>query len=271
MEVVSWHDSETDALDAEMGNIFIYKRRRDGGTLCNLTIGGEGASGYTHSPEDLELIRAASKAKWEIPEYRRRREESRRRYIEQNQESISARAAKVSAMWTAEKKYAHGLLVAERGESYREKIRITMMDPDRRAFSVKNAATALQDPDVIARRKVTLKATMADPEFREKMSKRVKDSLATLEAKANQRAASKKMWENPVYRETMAKARSGGVSDETRKKISERSKASIAQFSPETKAWLSAFRSNMQKERHARDKRLKINSLDLGPIEDICI
>jgi hypothetical protein len=82
-------------------------------------------------------------------------------------------------------------------------------------------------------------------------------ALATPEAKANQQAAAQKMWADPEYRAKMAEIRSKPVSDETRKRQSDAMKKSIANMDPETKARLSALRSQMTKERHARNRAAK--------------
>lgn len=51
---------ESDAFDMERELIAHYKRVRDGGTLCNLTLGGEGHAGLAPSPETRAKLSAAS-------------------------------------------------------------------------------------------------------------------------------------------------------------------------------------------------------------------
>lgn len=48
--------TEDDALWLEIEEIAKYKRRCDGGSLFNLTTGGEGLSGWKHAPESKEKI-----------------------------------------------------------------------------------------------------------------------------------------------------------------------------------------------------------------------
>ena len=257
ISVVSWHDSERAAFDAEIENIAKYGLRRDGGTLCNLTLGGEGAEGMVH-PDDVKTkISDASNRQWSTSEYREKRAESQRRYIDEHQDDIASRAVKTSQSWTDDKRSVQAEGVRSRGPEYGAKIAKIMADPARRKKASETASTVLQHPDVIARRKVTLKETMADPAFRAELSARTKAALSTPEAKANQQAASQKMWADPEYREKMLAIRSKPVSDETRKKQSDAMKKSIASMDPETKARLSAFRSQMTKERHARNKAAK--------------
>ena len=49
--------SDADAQDFEM--LFIAEARAKGIQLCNLTDGGDGSSGYRHTPESLEKIKAS--------------------------------------------------------------------------------------------------------------------------------------------------------------------------------------------------------------------
>lgn len=41
--------TESEAIQSEISDIKKFGRRKDGGTLCNLTMGGEGISGYQHT------------------------------------------------------------------------------------------------------------------------------------------------------------------------------------------------------------------------------
>lgn len=232
--VISWHETEREAFAAEVLNIAMHGLRKDGGTLCNLTYGGEGASGLVHNDESIAKIQKAVVAFWGDPE----------------------KAATVKNAWTPEKRTQQSNSVKRRGAGFAEKCK-QAMTPERRAQSAYVAATTLQADDVVARRAVTLKQTMSDLEFKSELSKRTKVALARPDAKANQRAASKKVWEDPAHREKMLAIRSRQTTDETKRKLSETAKAAIANQSTETKKRLSEFRSNMAKERHARNK-LKI-------------
>ena len=60
IELIADYFTEADAFEAERTLIGIHKRRCDGGTLCNLTLGGEGSVGLPKSAETLEKLRAAS-------------------------------------------------------------------------------------------------------------------------------------------------------------------------------------------------------------------
>lgn len=53
--------SEQEALDKEAEFIKLYGRRCDGGTLCNLSLGGEGILGHKHSDETKEKMSKSAK------------------------------------------------------------------------------------------------------------------------------------------------------------------------------------------------------------------
>lgn len=247
--VVSWHETERDAFAAEVLNIALHGLLRDGGTLCNLTYGGEGATGLVHSEAAIQKIRAAVTELWNDPE----------------------KAALRKQVWTAEKRKEQSDGVKARGPDFGAKIRKSIVsDESRMLRQAEIARTALQTEEVIARRKVTLKQTMSTAEFRQELSTRTKAALAKPEAKANQKAAAKALWADPAHREKMLAARAQQVTDETRAKLSKSTKQAVANQSAETKAKLSAFRREMTKTRHARTRLEKINALDLGPLAALC-
>ena len=72
--------------------IALYKRRKDGGILCNLTLGGDGVLGIVHSKEAREKMGAPNKGKtiseWqkkrtsEFHKGRKRSEETRKKISE---------------------------------------------------------------------------------------------------------------------------------------------------------------------------------------------
>lgn len=59
VELVADFFREEHAFDMERALIAEYGRRRDGGTLCNLTLGGDGHAGLSPSAETREKLRAA--------------------------------------------------------------------------------------------------------------------------------------------------------------------------------------------------------------------
>jgi group I intron endonuclease len=60
------------AKQKEMEFIEIYKRKSDGGTLCNITLGGDGVLGIVHTDEAKEKMGAPNKGKV-ISEWHRKR------------------------------------------------------------------------------------------------------------------------------------------------------------------------------------------------------
>ena len=173
ISVVSWHDSEQGALDAEIANICAYGLRRNGGTLCNLTLGGEGTEGFIHTEEEKAKVAEASKLHWESNEYRAKRGASLRKYIGAHPEELAIRAAKSAAAWTDEGRAAHAESVRNRGPEFGAKVSASLRaNPEFLRKASEIGRTVLQDSALIARRKVTLKQTMADPEFRRQLSAR---------------------------------------------------------------------------------------------------
>lgn len=269
--VVSWHETERDAFAAEVLNIALHGLRRDGGTLCNLTYGGEGATGMIHSDDAVQKIRTASQNFWQDPNYVAKRDAAVRRYYAAHPDEVAARNEKTKLAWTAEKRKEQSDGVKARGPEFGAKIRETIVtDESRMLRQAEIARTALQSEDVIARRKATLKQTMSTAEFRQELSARTKAALAKPEAKANQKAAAKALWADPEHREKMLAARAQQVTDETRAKLSASTKQAVANQSAETKAKLSEFRREMARARHARTRLEKINALDLGTLAALC-
>lgn len=267
-EVVSWHLIEEDAFAAEIHNIALYGLRRDGGTLCNLTYGGEGAVGMIHTSEALERISKASQSHWGNPDYVSRRNAAHREYNRTHPDELAAKGERTKLAWTPDKREVQSDSVKNRGPEFGQKVSKSYT-PERRARASENASIALQTPEVIAKRKVTLKSTMSTAEFRAELSKRTKAALATPEAKANKSAAMGKLWQDPAHREKMMVRRAGGTSDEVKQKLSIAAKKAIASQSSETKKKLSDFRRVMVTARHAKNKALKIESLNLGELANL--
>lgn len=59
VEVIESFETEQEAFDRECQLISLHGRRSDGGTLCNLTSGGEGHLGLMASPETRAKLSAA--------------------------------------------------------------------------------------------------------------------------------------------------------------------------------------------------------------------
>lgn len=59
VEILESFDTESEAFEREKKLIGLHGRRADGGSLCNLTLGGDGASGVNVTQETREKLRAA--------------------------------------------------------------------------------------------------------------------------------------------------------------------------------------------------------------------
>jgi hypothetical protein len=71
-EIVCEFDDERLAFQLECDLIAHYGRQCDGGCLCNLTIGGEGGSGRTATPETRAKMSVSASGKTRTDEHRRR-------------------------------------------------------------------------------------------------------------------------------------------------------------------------------------------------------
>lgn len=60
IEIISQDLDWENACEVETKLILEYKRKIDGGNLCNITLGGDGAKGLKHSEETKEKLRALS-------------------------------------------------------------------------------------------------------------------------------------------------------------------------------------------------------------------
>ena len=59
VEIIESFQTEEEAFEMERKLIAFYKRRSDGGTLCNMTLGGDGHLGLPVSPSAREKLSAA--------------------------------------------------------------------------------------------------------------------------------------------------------------------------------------------------------------------
>ncbi len=251
--VMAWFDEEVDAYVAESLAIAGYGLRRDGGTLCNLTYGGEGTDGYKHVKKTKKKIGAVAKELWQQNAYVEKRSAALRKYFETQPERVAANHAAIKAAWTDEKKKAHGQKVKERGPEFRKKLSESFT-PETRAAASKRAKELFKDPALIARRATTMRITAQTPEFRAKMSEIASKARKSPEGRASTSASQKALWADPAHRAKMMKARSKQTTEDTRAKLSAKMKVAIANFSPELKAKLSKERSERMRAWHAEQR-----------------
>lgn len=60
VEIIGEFPDENSAFDLERQLISKHRRKCDGGTLCNMTAGGDGSLGLPKDPSTIEKLRAAS-------------------------------------------------------------------------------------------------------------------------------------------------------------------------------------------------------------------
>ena len=158
---------ETEALELEISEIAKYGRIDSGtGILRNLTNGGEGSSGWVHTPEARAKNSAATKKYFEDPEARARQSAATKKYFEDPE----ARARQSAAL-----KKARGT-------------------PEARARQSAAQKKYYEDPEARARQSAATKKYFEDPEARARKSAATKKRFEDPEARARQSAAGKKAW-----------------------------------------------------------------------------
>jgi hypothetical protein len=148
--------TESAALQWEMNLIRLWGRKDLGtGRLVNLTDGGDGTSGFVHSPEAKALISESSKQRMADPASR----------------ELSREAAK-KQMATPEAK----ALMSERSKQF-------WADPAYRALQSERRTQLWADPATRALRSEQLKQDWADPALRAHLSEQVKQGWAAKKAR----------------------------------------------------------------------------------------
>lgn len=81
-EIVAWYDDEGAAFACEKALIKAFGRRDVGnGSLCNLTDGGDGTAGHTHSEATRAKMSAAAKGRKFSPEHKAKLSAARRKRV----------------------------------------------------------------------------------------------------------------------------------------------------------------------------------------------
>lgn len=177
--VASWHLTEDEAFAAEMSGVSQYRLRKHGGTLCNLSFGGEGPNGLVHGACALMAISERTKELWADPGYVIRR-------------GAAARAGMATPEGKANKAAAS---------------KRRWQDPE---FKAKNSAAikaARSTPEARAQTSETNKKIWADPNAKAAFSARMKEVLNNPAEKARKSAVTRAKWQDPEFRAKMAAAR----------------------------------------------------------------
>jgi hypothetical protein len=234
MKIVGVFSTWEEALAEEIRLVALYgRRRRDSGTLCNMTDGGQGVLGREMSEAARKHIGERQKALWADPAWR----------------------GKILAAWTEEKR---AQAAAESNKRF--------ADPEQRK---KVSAGVLSDPRHVEGATKRIKALMADPAFMANRNAKIREAFARDDTRANLSAAGKKFWnsaegkalksemmteawKNPEYRERMTAERAGRWLDARfREKASAAMKVGIAEMSASDKLALAAKRANAARARWA--------------------
>lgn len=203
VEIVGVLPTEEGAFVLEKALIRHYRRRSDGGTLVNLTEGGDGVSGVISSPETIRKRSEGIRRVFERPEYLER---CRDRLREMNQSP--ERRAQVSS--EAKDRWA--------SPGYRERLSQSMRRaqgvPERKERASHTSTLRWQDP--LYRDKVLT----ALASFRAKDPERAKRGLSvghtlskTPEFRAKTAERTRKMWENPAFRERRSQQAKASMQD----------------------------------------------------------
>jgi hypothetical protein len=141
---------------ADRERYWISYHRRTGAKLTNLTDGGEGLVGYSHSPEIRERISAGMRKALEDPETRARFDELMS--SEQYKESCAAARKAFWADPEARARNMKGLNSPEHRANQSAISKKRWEDPEYRAKWAAGMAKAWEDPEVRKRRSDGLKA-----------------------------------------------------------------------------------------------------------------
>lgn len=216
VEILEYWADESDALAHERYLIASY--RASGITLCNLTDGGDGISGYVFS-EDQRKARSEYLALPEIKEKHRRNTEVAMRRPGVREKADAARRAALAKPEVKEK-HSKALSEAQRGKPFTEAHKQALADsynkPGARERHGELIKAAYEMPGVREKRKAVNAAIKANPEHRaaflktmqsdehrEKMRALNVEAMARPEVKERHRAAMR-LWHEKRKLERLA-------------------------------------------------------------------
>jgi len=154
-------DVEQEAFDKEIQLIQELKTHVDFGEGgANLTLGGEGTSGYKQSDKQREVHSVTMKKKWEDPEYREK--------IEKNWED------------------------PERRKTMCESIRKAWEKPENKSQMRETSKKNWENPEYREKISESVKKKWEDPEYKKKMNEKLRDP----EVRKKMSIKAKERWEN---------------------------------------------------------------------------
>ena len=152
VRIGAYFDNEKDALKHEMTLIALYGRRDLGaGTLCNLTDGGEGTSGWVPSKRVRQAISARVRA------------------LHKSNPDYTAAITKGWHKWWSDPKIQ---------KEYSDRIKELMRTPERLAQISSQGKKNCASPKFQAIRQASLKKLNSDPIFRKRRAKRLRQQNA---------------------------------------------------------------------------------------------
>ena len=222
-EVVFETHSEQESFEKEIqliGELQTYVHYGKGG--ANLTLGGEGGSGYKFTEEQRESF----KKLWEVPEYREKISESSKKMWEDP--VFKEKMSEIN-----KKKWED--------PEYREKISESRKkmweDPEHRKNMSESSKKMWEDPEYRENHSKKLKKVWEDPEHREKVSKGIKEHHSDPDFRKKQGEKMREVLSDPEIREKISKITKEKLSDpEIRKKISESRKKYLEKLTPEQRS-----------------------------------
>jgi len=183
-----WHATEILAFEREMELISVHgTRAKRTGTLCNLTLGGEGACGREVTAATKETLRQKGISQW--TEFACREQSERLREYSKNPEVKMRLSAQLSQAHSVLK--ANPEIIASRAITLRE----TCKDPDLRKRYSENRKAVLARPGFLEKLSANVKKVWEDPELRHTQRMRSMAVWGSEELREKQSSTMKKKWE----------------------------------------------------------------------------
>jgi group I intron endonuclease len=160
-----------------------------GAALLNLTDGGDGIEGYSHSLETKAKMSESARTSWANPETRERQTAAIRAAL-----ADPAVRAKISAHRKA-----------------------VFSDPENARAALAPAMAAKKRPEVKARASAARRKVWADPEFAARQAEIMREAMNRPETRERLSRAAKAQWEDPEMKEKMRESlRAGWVKRKAR-------------------------------------------------------
>jgi hypothetical protein len=172
-EVVFETHNEQEAFDKEIqliGELQTHIDHGNGG--ANLTLGGEGSSGYKFTEEHREKMSELNKKMWEDPEIRAMIKEKQRLGWE-DPEHREKKSELSKKMWED----------PEHRENISESMKKTWENPEHKERVSKRIKDHHSDPEFKKKQGEKMREILSDPEIREKISRITKEKLSDPEVR----------------------------------------------------------------------------------------